>query len=187
MRFAPDESANRLFVEKTLFQGPVLNAVAYGSQFMLYTICLHVLWSCRRQYSRKRTYFFLSYTTALVILGTLNAAASFGFTQDVFINDRAYPGGPATYHNQEFSSPINAFGNVSYMVSNWACEALMVRECSFFACVALMRQKAVAVMYRLQDLPFFRVVRHGASFCDLRRRLECVIYPARPCSVAYSS
>lgn len=127
MSTKPDESSGQLFSEKTYLQGTVITGVAYGALFMLYCICVPLLWTRKRR-GIQRSNLFLLYTTAVMVLNTLNLAGATSFAQLAFINNRNYRGGPAQYENDFYFVPINTMCNVSYMLAYWLGDALMVRS-----------------------------------------------------------
>ena len=85
MSYAPDEPSDVIFAEKTYLQGTVLTGVAYGALFMLYCICVHLLWARKRRGIRGSD-LFLVYTTVIIILNTLNLAGATSFAQLAFID-----------------------------------------------------------------------------------------------------
>ncbi|KZV71943.1 hypothetical protein PENSPDRAFT_629408 [Peniophora sp. CONT] len=125
MSYAPDEPSEAIFAEKTYLQGTVLTGVAYGALFMLYCICIHLLWARRRRGIRGSD-IFLVYTTLILILNTLNLAGATSFAQLAFIDNRNYPGGPAQYENDFYFVTLNTMCNISYMLANWLGDALML-------------------------------------------------------------
>ena len=125
MSYAPDLPSEQIFAEKTYLQGTVLTGVSYGALFMLYCICVHLLWARRRRGIRGST-LFLVYTTLILILNTLNLAGDTAFAQLAFITNRNYPGGPAQYENDFYFVTVNTMCNVAYMLANWLGDALMV-------------------------------------------------------------
>lgn len=125
MSYAPDEPSEVIFAEKTYLQGTVLTGVAYGALFMLYCICIHLLWARKRRGIRGSD-LFLVYTTVIIILNTLNLAGATSFAQLAFIDNRNYPGGPAQYENDFYFVTLNTMCNISYMLGNWLADGLML-------------------------------------------------------------
>ena len=125
MSYAPDLPGEALFAEKTYLQGTVLTGVAYGALFMLYCICVHLLWTRKRRGIRGSD-LFLVYTTLIIILNTLNLAGATSFAQMAFIDNRNYPGGPSQYENDFYFVTLNTMCNISYMLGNWLADGLMV-------------------------------------------------------------
>jgi hypothetical protein len=126
MSYAPDETTAQLFVEATFLEGALLAAFAYGAEFMLYGVCMHLFCSHRKGAVHRTHRVLMLYTTVLIILGTVNLASDDAFAQDGFINNRDYPGGPAQYLQDLIFIPINRVNNVTSMIIGWLCDALIV-------------------------------------------------------------
>ena len=144
--YSPQESPAELFNERTLLDGAILSAAAYGVHFALYVLTTRLLLSQlpfsspspssssplhrtpRSPLSThlKSTYVFLVYTTCLFILGTLFVVSSSRVAQLTFIDDRAYPGGPGVWAEEQFSIPINLLGNVCAILGTWFADGLLV-------------------------------------------------------------
>ncbi|KZV71936.1 hypothetical protein PENSPDRAFT_378087 [Peniophora sp. CONT] len=125
MSFAPDEPSEAIFAEKTYLQGTVLTGVSYGALFMLYCICMHLLWDRRHRKAPGNT-FYMIYATFILIFNTLNLAGATSFAQLAFIDNRNYPGGPAQYENDFYFVTLNTMCNVAYMLGNWLADGLML-------------------------------------------------------------
>lgn len=129
--WTPSEPSDVLFSEKTWLQGAILTGVGYGIVFTLFTQCLRALLLNINRENRKQRIFFLVYISILFILGTLFMAACAQMTQLSFVQYRNYPTGPSGYENDEFSIPVDELGNVSFVLTNWFADALLVcMQCS---------------------------------------------------------
>ncbi|KAI0258609.1 hypothetical protein BC834DRAFT_974963 [Gloeopeniophorella convolvens] len=115
----PDETSFEIFTERAWLQGAILGAVAYGSAFTLFAICLNILVKQTNRTNIKIKGAFIAYISILFILGTIFMAASAEFTQMAFIDNRNYPGGPAAYENAMFSIPVDMAGNVAFVLTAW--------------------------------------------------------------------
>ncbi|KAI0259602.1 hypothetical protein BC834DRAFT_962042 [Gloeopeniophorella convolvens] len=129
MSYRPDETPFQIFTERAWLQGAILGAVAYGSAFTLFAICLNILVKQTNRTNIKIKGAFIAYITILFILGTIFMAASAEFTQLAFIDNRNYPGGPAAYENAMFSIPVDMAGNVAFVLTTWFADALLVWRC----------------------------------------------------------
>ncbi|KAI0258510.1 hypothetical protein BC834DRAFT_835454 [Gloeopeniophorella convolvens] len=125
----PDETSFEIFTERAWLQGAILGAVAYGSAFTLFAICLNILVKQTNRTNIKIKGAFIAYISILFILGTIFMAASAEFTQMAFIDNRNYPGGPAAYENAMFSIPVDMAGNVAFVLTAWFADALLVWRC----------------------------------------------------------
>ena len=124
--WTPSEPSDVLFSEKTWLQGAILTGVGYGVVFTLFTQCFRALLLSINQANRTQQIFFLVYISILFILGTLFMAACAQMTQLSFVQYRDYPTGPSGYENDEFSIPVDELGNVSFVLTNWFADALLV-------------------------------------------------------------
>lgn len=138
--YSPQETSAELFNERTLLDGAILSAAAYGVHFSLYILCTRALLSQLSFSSsstsprspsplsahRTSTYVFLVYTSCLFVLGTLFVVSSSRVAQLTFIDDRDYPGGPGVWAEEQFSIPINLLGNVCAILGTWFADALLV-------------------------------------------------------------
>ncbi|CCM06167.1 uncharacterized protein FIBRA_08408 [Fibroporia radiculosa] len=129
--WVPDEPSSTLYDEKTWLQGAILTGVGYGINVTLFVQCFHALLAKRpgAEGARKRA-FYLAYISAMFVLASLFVGACSEMTQLSFIQYRNIPGGPSMYENVEFSIPADEAGNVSFVLTNWFADALMVWRCS---------------------------------------------------------
>ncbi|KAI0258330.1 hypothetical protein BC834DRAFT_975244 [Gloeopeniophorella convolvens] len=129
MSYRPDETSFQLFTERAWLQGAILSAVAYGSAFTLFAICLNILIKQTNRTNIKIKGAFIAYITILFILGTIFMVSSAEFTQLAFIDNRNFPGGPAAYENAMFSIPVDMAGNAAFVLTTWFADALLVWRC----------------------------------------------------------
>lgn len=130
--WAPDETPEQLFAENAWLQGALLCAVAYGCELTLFSMCFYLLYKQRkRSASKRRTIGLLIYITFIFLLGSLFLASNNEFTQLAFITNRNYPGGPGQFETDMFSIPADEVSNVSFVLSNWSADLLIVRLLTF--------------------------------------------------------
>jgi hypothetical protein len=118
-QFSPaNETAAMIFAEKCILDGALLTAVAYGRisdrlcdcyhspilrplgvNLTLSVLTITVLVHQKEDFKDhpKRTWAFLVYVSALLILGTIGFAANAKFNELLYITNRDYPGGPLHY------------------------------------------------------------------------------------------
>jgi len=123
MSFAPDEDAATLFAERAWLQGALLTGVGYGMNVILAFMCLRALW-LRRSDKRKR--YFFAYVSFMWLFGTIFFISCCIFTDQAFVDDRNFPGGPNSYEEDMFSVPADEIGNVAFVLANWLADGLMV-------------------------------------------------------------
>ncbi|KAI9461088.1 hypothetical protein HD554DRAFT_2131070 [Boletus coccyginus] len=126
--WVPDEDSQTLFSERCWLQGVVVSAVAYGITVSLYLLSFHLLTRQENRVEFKKRIPLLIYITLTFLLGTIFMISLAAFTQMAFIDDRNYPGGPNAFENDMFSIPLDNMGNAAFTLSNWFCDALLVRS-----------------------------------------------------------
>ena len=71
----------------------------------------------------------MSFLTSLFVVGTIINATAMIFTQDAFVNNRNYPGGPGEFEVEQFALPVSAVSNVAMVIGLWLTDSLLVRSC----------------------------------------------------------
>lgn len=128
----PQESANDILSEHTWLQGAFLAAVAFGMSTILYFMSVHLLRirptsrSSKNAGPWKKRMGLLVYITIIFLLGILYMAGLLQFTQQSFIDDRLYPGGPNAYEEVMFSIPVDMLANVIMVLLTWMCDIINV-------------------------------------------------------------
>ncbi|KAF5385551.1 hypothetical protein D9757_006746 [Collybiopsis confluens] len=127
----PDESSSTIFSEHTWLQGAFLGAIAYGIEFVLYSMACQMLWVHRRRYSPspRRNIFLICYISVIFILSTLYLVGLLEFTQLSFIDGRNIEGGPNNFEEVMFSLPIDMLANVIMVLNAWLCDIINVWRC----------------------------------------------------------
>ncbi|KAK2462322.1 hypothetical protein APHAL10511_005628 [Amanita phalloides] len=101
-----------LSMEKTLVVSCFTASVGYGVQLVLYIICVSCLW--KKLKSRGRIIFcHLAYITVLILLQSSFVASYIRTVEDMYVNNRYYPGGPMAY----FFATQNLAEDVVFIVS----------------------------------------------------------------------
>ncbi|KAJ7609352.1 hypothetical protein DFH06DRAFT_1247242 [Mycena polygramma] len=125
--YAPALSSTQLFVEKAWLQGALLGSVAYGCVAVVAFMCLYLLIQRKDNTSSRNTRIALiTYVSAVFIFSTIFQACNVEFTQLAFIENREYPGGPAAYENDFWNIPVDAVGNVLFVLTNWMTDAILL-------------------------------------------------------------
>ena len=75
---------------------------------MLYAICVSYLWK-RPRLERRVRFLQVAYITVLLLLETLFVAASTWTLEEMYINNRNYPGGPMAWFLVTQNAPENTF------------------------------------------------------------------------------
>lgn len=149
----PDESSFDLSVETAWLQGALFTSLAYGVASILFVNCFYLLLQQRDRFNRKVWLIYLIYISVIFVMGTLFFVSLLVSTQQSFINNRNYPGGPAAYEAVIFSEPLNMMGNAAYVIANWLADGLMVSASSLYsACLcsqSITHRSGVAISYIL--------------------------------------
>ena len=124
--WAPDEDAATISSEDKWLQGAFLCCVAYGFVATLSIQCFFML---IQGFNKKKlfrdipllTFVVLTFSMSTAFIGTVMQ-----FTQQAFVDDRNFPGGPSAYEIVEFSIPIDAAANDLIVVSTILSDALLV-------------------------------------------------------------
>ena len=97
-----------------------------GVQLILYISCALFLWNVRKSRGRQ-SIFLLGYITLLLIIETIFAAVQSRTVQDIYIDNRNYPGGPWAYFLATQYLPINVMFYATLFVLTFLADLLVVR------------------------------------------------------------
>ncbi|KAF8640860.1 hypothetical protein AX17_000508 [Amanita inopinata Kibby_2008] len=122
------EDAYTIFLEKTFLAGGFVTGVGYGVQLVLYTMCALYLWS-QRSRRGKNMLFLLAYITVLLILESMFASVGARTVEDVYVNNRNYPGGPWAYFLATQYLPENVIFYASLFVLTFLSDLLVLWRC----------------------------------------------------------
>lgn len=136
--WAPNEDSALIYAEATWLQGELLSNIAYGIELTLFTMCFWILARETNRGNYKRQLFMLTFISLIFILGTVFMGGQAKFTQDAFIEDRNFPGGPSAFEQTMFSITANEISVSAFVVGNWLMDALLV-------CVTYIRQLALLI------------------------------------------
>lgn len=128
--WAPNEDATVIYAEATWLQGELLSNIAYGIELTLFTMCFWILARETNRGNYKRQLFMLTFISLIFILGTVFMGGQAKFTQDAFIEDRNFPGGPSAFEQTMFSITANEISVSAFVVGNWLMDALLVWRCT---------------------------------------------------------
>ncbi|PIL35477.1 hypothetical protein GSI_02205 [Ganoderma sinense ZZ0214-1] len=124
----PDETASDLWLEKSNLVGAVLGGVAYGVHVAVFAECAYAISRSlgRRKTAGGHSILSLAFISLLFAMGTLNLACNTRMTQLMFIDNRAYPGGPNAWFFAFYSTGVNTAGNASYIVANAVADGVLL-------------------------------------------------------------
>ena len=132
--WAPAEDSATIVAERAWLQGAIISSVAYGAELILFLMCFYLLYQQTTRQNVRNQLSTLLFCCVIFILGTLFMGSLAKYTQLAFIDNRNFPGGPSAYENAMFSIPIDEIGNVSFVLANWLCDAVIVSLALFLSC-----------------------------------------------------
>ncbi|KAG2022582.1 hypothetical protein CC2G_000319 [Coprinopsis cinerea AmutBmut pab1-1] len=132
--YGPDASAKDIFLERTFVAGDVVTGTGYGIQLVLFTTCAKYLWekikvSKRSNTSSKSSAFLLAYMVVLMIIETIYVAVQARTVQDMYIDNRNYPGGPWEYFLATQNKAINVMFYATLFLVTLLSDMLVLWRC----------------------------------------------------------
>ncbi|KLO16594.1 hypothetical protein SCHPADRAFT_847980 [Schizopora paradoxa] len=124
--WGPNESASVVLSEEAWLQGAFVSSIAYGALLVLFIQCFSLLLKQTKRSNYRSKVPFLVIVFLIFMFGTFFMSTSMKFNQLSFIENRNYPGGPSAYENDMFAIPVDSLGNVSFTLSQWLCDALII-------------------------------------------------------------
>ncbi|KAK2461395.1 hypothetical protein APHAL10511_005858 [Amanita phalloides] len=126
--YGPHEDAHTLFLEKTFLGGNFVAGIGYGVQLVLYISCVLYLWAQRKRRGRI-VLFLLVYITVLLSLESLFVTAGTWTVEDMYINNRNYPGGPWVYFLATQNLPENLLFFAALFILTFLSDLLVLWRC----------------------------------------------------------
>ncbi|THV05119.1 hypothetical protein K435DRAFT_826607 [Dendrothele bispora CBS 962.96] len=126
--FAPaGETADDLWLERSLLNGVVLANVAYG---ILLTITIQCSIGLLNIYRRTGAvaWWICTYVGLMSTMATAAIATQNLFNQWCFIDFRDYPGGPFVFNVSFYATPVNAAGFGLYTIMAWMADGLVLHR-----------------------------------------------------------
>ncbi|KAM6498723.1 hypothetical protein JOM56_006671 [Amanita muscaria] len=125
--YGPIEDNRTIFLERAFLGAGFVGAIGYGVQLVLYGLCVQYLWRERKR--RRVVRFLLVYVTLLLSLSSLWASLGTWIMEDVYINNRNYPGGPWIYFMATQNMPENVIFIVTLFVLTFLSDLLVLWRC----------------------------------------------------------
>ncbi|KAM6503775.1 hypothetical protein JOM56_000718 [Amanita muscaria] len=124
--YGPQEDNQTIILERTFLVNIFVSGVGYGAQLIIYIVCMRHLW---RERKRRVMVFLLCFITLLLSLSSLGVATDTWTAEDMYINNRNYPGGPWMYFVLAWNLPENAIYNIILFLSIFISDLLMLWRC----------------------------------------------------------
>jgi hypothetical protein len=140
--YGPDEDSGTILLERTFLAGDFINGMTFGAPssslayyltylivsigiiICMYCSCFQVLWAQRK--TRRFSTFLLAYITILFITLLIFCAVSAGTVQQIYIDNRNYPGGPWQYFLATQNLAINVLFLATFFLLTFLADSLIV-------------------------------------------------------------
>ncbi|KAF8992985.1 hypothetical protein BDQ17DRAFT_1312538 [Cyathus striatus] len=126
--YGPDASPNEIFLERTFVAGDFIGGFGYGIQCILYLSCAVFLYKQRKSRGRQST-LLLAYMTLLLAIQTILSVVQARTVQDIYIDNRNYPGGPWAYFLATQNLPINVMFYATLFLVTFLADLLILWRC----------------------------------------------------------
>ncbi|EIN05001.1 hypothetical protein PUNSTDRAFT_75406 [Punctularia strigosozonata HHB-11173 SS5] len=125
--FAPDEPASIIALERVIFNGAGLGAVAYGLNLALFVQCVPLLWAQRKK-DPKYSYAALLFVGLIFSFSTIANGIAMFMNQLAFVDDRNYPGGPAVFASEQvpITQNLNLVATACYFFNQWLQDGFLL-------------------------------------------------------------
>ncbi|KAH7107311.1 hypothetical protein BKA62DRAFT_682985 [Auriculariales sp. MPI-PUGE-AT-0066] len=130
-QFPPEgEPAILLFLERSLFAGFAIVMFTFG---IFVTLTLACLYAMLFHPLHGRRHWALIFFILLLFLGsTVFVVTNYIWSQLMWIDARAYPGGPPAFFSEQFGIWINTVSNSALAFNNFLLDALLLSRCLTF-------------------------------------------------------
>ncbi|KAF8992988.1 hypothetical protein BDQ17DRAFT_1253340 [Cyathus striatus] len=125
--YGPVSSPHWIFLERAFVAGDFIGGVGYGIQCVLYLSCAIFFWKQRKL--RKKSIILIVYMTLLMGIQTMLAAAQARVIQEIYIDNRNYPGGPWAYFLSHQTLPINVMFYSTLFLPTFLADLLILWRC----------------------------------------------------------
>ncbi|KAJ6501621.1 hypothetical protein C8R47DRAFT_969868 [Mycena vitilis] len=119
----------QLAFERSFYIGSYVTAVLYGMFiFMFFLSNYFLLYSsgAQKHDARKESFFYIFYGSVMLILWTIASSCNAAFGQNIWIDHRDVPGGPAAYLFENLSAWYNTLGTVTGICMNFMADGLLL-------------------------------------------------------------
>ncbi|KAF8079141.1 hypothetical protein FPV67DRAFT_1467657 [Lyophyllum atratum] len=162
--YGPNASPEEVFLERTFVAGDFVCGTGYGAQLVLYASCAIFLWNTRNTRSQSR--YLLAYITVLISIETLFMIVQARTVQDMYIDNRNYPGGPWVYFLATQNLPINVLFYATLFLLTFLSDLLVLWRCwviwnaagrytayavTFFPALLLLASFVIGTLWTLQS------------------------------------
>ncbi len=125
--YQPNETSATIYTEETWFQGALVMCVAYGSMATLSVQCFFMLTRDLSRSTLKKDLPLLVFVVLIFMLCTIFVGTAMQFTQQAYVDQRNFPGGPAAYERNQYCLSIDLVANITLVMSCLLADMLLVR------------------------------------------------------------
>ncbi|KAF8518272.1 hypothetical protein BU17DRAFT_48850 [Hysterangium stoloniferum] len=122
-----------LWLERSRFNGILLDGVSYGILFVLTVQCVHALFQRPKhklvKAQTRSRWLLLAYIAATFALATIGVAANAKYSQMIWIDLRNSPQGPEGLIINELGFWENRMALTSYYIMSWLMDMLLIHRC----------------------------------------------------------
>ncbi|TFK18700.1 hypothetical protein FA15DRAFT_627689 [Coprinopsis marcescibilis] len=126
--YGPLADPKEIELERTFVAGDCVSGVGYGIQLVLFSSCASYLWG-RRKAGNRSSMFLLAYMTLLLLVETLFLAVQARTVQDIYVDNRNYPGGPWAYFLATQDKEINVMFYATLFLLTFLADLLIIWRC----------------------------------------------------------
>jgi hypothetical protein len=139
------DTPGQLAFERSFYIGSYVTAILFGQWFSIrraiFASCLtsslgmqlfmfflsNYFLLCSSTDTRKESFFYIFYSSVMLILWTVASSCNAAFGQKIWIDFRDVPGGPAAYLYDNLSAWYNTLGTVTGICMNFLADGLLVK------------------------------------------------------------
>ncbi|KAF9235458.1 hypothetical protein BU15DRAFT_64814 [Melanogaster broomeanus] len=118
---------DKLF-QNVVYVGNTLQDFLYGIELILYFRTIHIL-LCRRPQRGRSVIFYACFSSMMFFLITVWVVNHIIFGERVWVENQAYPGGPAEYWEVHMSDWYMGFGGTAVIALQLITDALVINRC----------------------------------------------------------
>jgi hypothetical protein len=125
--FPTMESSLMIWNDRTNLEGLLLQGIAYGVHLVVFVCTLQGLYFSRRfNILTSKACFLAVYTFFMFMIGTFMVGANAQVCVSMFVDNRDFIAGPSAWIAANFSITANTFGDIAYILGNFAADALLL-------------------------------------------------------------
>ena len=126
MIWGRDEDSTTIRLEELLLQGSFVVAIAYGATALLCVQCTCMLLRCFNKPHLFRDSQLLAFVLLIFGLNTTYTILVIHTTQQAFVDNRNFPGGPFAYENSDSLSQVLLAADCCIIIITFLADALLV-------------------------------------------------------------